>query len=215
MRLIDISQPLGPDTAVWPGDRPVSVDWTQRRRAGDNVNVAALTLSVHAGTHADGSLHVDDDGVGAGSLPLSAFVGPAVVVDARGRQQLDTDALDGLDLDDAPRVLFRTRDRADPGTFPERFAALSTRLARRLVELGVPLVGTDAPSVDPVDSTTLDAHHVLAAGGVVNVENLVLDDVAPGRYTFVGLPLRLLEADSAPLRAVLVETENGEWKTGS
>jgi arylformamidase len=204
MRLIDISQPLGPDTAVWPGDRPVSVDWTLRRRDGDSVNVAALSASVHAGTHADGPLHVDDDGAGAGSLPLAVFVGPAVVVDARGRQVLDADALNGVELDDAPRVLFRTRDRTDPESFPERFAALSPGLARWLVEHGVVLVGTDAPSVDPVDSTALDVHRILVAGGVVNVENLVLDDVAPGRYTFIGLPLRLVDADSAPLRAVLI-----------
>ncbi|MEJ2677864.1 MAG: cyclase family protein [Gemmatimonadota bacterium] len=214
MRLIDISQPLGPDTAVWPGDRPVSVDWTLRRRDGDSVNVAAVSLSVHAGTHADGPLHVNDDGPGAGSLPLAPFLGPAVVVDARGREQLDADALDGVALDDAPRVLFRTRDSTDPGTFPGHFTAFSTGLARRLVELGVLLVGTDAPSVDPVDSTALGAHRILAAGGVVNVENLVLDDVAPGRYTFIGFPLRLVEADSAPLRAVLVDAEDGRRKPG-
>ncbi len=207
MRLIDISQPLGPDTAVWPGDRPVALEWTLRRRNGDSVNVAAVSLSVHAGTHADGPRHVSDEGAGAGSLPLATFVGPAVVVDARGRGELDADTLDGVDLEGAPRVLFRTRERTDPGSFPERFAALSTRLARRLVEMGVKLVGTDAPSVDPVDSTALDAHHILAEGGVVNVENLVLDDVAPGRYTFIGLPLRLVDADSAPLRAVLVAEE--------
>jgi arylformamidase len=209
MRLIDISQPLGSGTAVWPGDRPVSMEWTLRRRDGDSVNVAAVSLSVHAGTHADGTLHVDDDGVGAGSLPLAAFVGPAVVVDARGREELATDTLDGVDLDGVPRVLFRTRERTEPGVFPERFAALSTPLARRLVQMGMVLVGTDAPSVDPVDSTALEAHRILAAGGVVNVENLVLDDVVPGRYTFIGLPLRLVDADSAPLRAVLVADERG------
>ncbi|HKJ92454.1 MAG TPA: cyclase family protein [Longimicrobiales bacterium] len=213
MKLIDISQPLGPGTAVWPGDRPVSLEWTMRRRDGDSVNVAALSLSVHAGTHVDGSLHVDDDGVAAGSLPLSAFVGPAVVVDARGRAALDADTLDGVDLAGAPRVLLRTRAASDATTFPQRFAALTPALARRLVALGVPLVGTDAPSVDPVDSTSLDVHRILAAGGVVNVENLVLDDVVPGRYTFIGLPLRLVDADSAPLRAVLVAEREDETIT--
>lgn len=210
MRLVDISQPLGTGTAVWPGDQPVSVDWTMRRRDGDSVNVAALTLSVHAGTHADGPMHVDDDGAAAGSLPLAAFFGPAVVVDARGRGTVDVDVLEGVDLEGAPRVLLHTRDATDTAVFPERFAALSARLAQRLVELGVQLVGTDAPSMDPADSEALEVHRILAAAGIVNVENLLLDDVAPGRYTFIGLPLRLLDTDSAPLRAVLVDEENGE-----
>jgi hypothetical protein len=69
----------------------------------------------------------------------------------------------------------------------------------------VRLVGTDAPSVDPVDSKTLDAHHAFVAGRVAILENVVLSDVAPGEYTLIALPLRLVEADSSPVRAVLIE----------
>jgi len=58
------------------------------------------------------------------------------------------------------------------------------------------------------DSKTLAAHRALAEGGVAILENLVLDDVEPGRYTLVALPLRLVEADSSPVRAVLLEDES-------
>ena len=208
-RLIDISQPLGPDTAVWPGDRPVALEWTLRRAAGDAVDVAAISLSVHAGTHVDGPMHTGD-GPGAGALALEPFIGPAVVID--GRPHITGDppcvtpaALEGVDAGATPRVLIRTRDDADPGTFPDPFAALAPALAGRLVEQGFVLVGTDAPSVDPVDSKTLDSHRILAAAGIPNVENLALSGVVPGRYTFIGLPLRLEGADSAPVRAVLLD----------
>lgn len=207
-RLIDISQPVGPGTAVWPGDRPFELEWTLRRDAGDTVDVAAVTLSVHTGTHVDGPQHTGD-GPGAGALPLTPFVGPAAVVDGRPHTHGDppvvgSGVLDGVDVEVAPRVLIRTRDEAAAGTFPEPFAALAPTLARRLVEEGFVLVGTDAPSVDPVDSKTLDSHRVLAEAGVPNVENLDLSGVEPGRYTFIGLPLRLEGADSSPVRAVLV-----------
>jgi len=205
VRILDISQPLGSGTAVWPGDRPVEVGWTLKRVSGDSVNVAALAMSVHAGTHVDGPHHCDDAGRRPAELDLAAFVGSAVVVDARGRETLDIDAVAGIDLRAAERVLFRTRDAVDPYEFPRRFAALTPALARRLGDEGVRLVGTDAPSVDPFDSKTLTAHRALGAGGVAILENLVLDDVAPGRYTLVALPLRLVEADSSPVRAVLLE----------
>ena len=208
-RLIDISQPLGPDTAVWPGDRPVRLEWTLRRAAGDAVDVAAVSFSVHAGTHVDGPMHTGD-GPGAGDLALEPFIGPAVVVDGRPHAAGDPPlvgptVLDGVDPAATPRLLIRTRDEADFRAFPDPFAALAPALADRIVERGFVLVGTDAPSVDAVDSKTLASHRILAEAGIPNVENLVLSGVVPGRYTFIGLPLRLAEADSAPVRAVLVE----------
>ena len=35
------------------------------------------------------------------------------------------------------------------------------------------------------------------------LENLVLDDVAPGDYELIALPLKLTGADASPVRAVL------------
>lgn len=207
MKLYDISQPVGPATAVWPGDEPFHMRWTARQEEGASVNVAAIALSVHTGTHVDGPLHLTTHGAPAGALPLEPLIGPALVVEARGRELLDEDVVAEVDLGAAQRVLFRTRTAVDPTEFPARFAALSPALARRLAAAGVRLVGTDAPSVDPVDSTTLDAHRILAEGGAAIVENLVLADVPAGRYTLLVLPLKLVEADSAPARAVLIEGE--------
>jgi arylformamidase len=211
MRLIDVSQPLGPETAAWPGDRPFTLDWTLRREAGDAVDVAAIALSVHTGTHVDGPMHTGE-GPGAGALPPEPFVGPAVVVDGRpfidgSPPRVGPGVLDGVDPAATPRVLIRTRDAVDPTVFPAEVAALSPALARALVERGFVLVGTDAPSVDPVDSTELETHRILAAGGIPNVENLVLSGVEAGRYVFIALPLRLEGADSSPVRAVLLESD--------
>jgi arylformamidase len=200
----DISQPIGPGTAVWPGDRAIALDWTLRRDRGDAVNVAALSMSVHAGTHADGPLHFADAGPDAAGLPLDVYVGACRVLDARGRPALDAGLLDGVDLDAAPRLLVRTREAVDAARFPAAVAPVLPGLARALGRRGVRLFGTDAPSVDPLDSKTLDGHRALAAAGIAILENLVLDDVPPGVYTLVALPLRLVGADSSPVRAVLL-----------
>lgn len=208
MEIFDISQPLGSGTAEWPGDQPFELAWTLRRDRGDSVNVAAVTTSVHIGTHADGPLHTGG-GAAVGALPLEPFLGPAAVVDARphvdGEPPLvGASVLDGVDPGRTSRVLLRTRDDDDPQRFPPRFAALSPELCRRLAAAGFLLVGTDAPSVDPVDSKSLEAHGILVEAGIRNLENLALSGVAPGPYTLVALPLALVEADSSPVRAVLV-----------
>jgi arylformamidase len=205
VRIIDISQPVGPETAAWPGDQPFELAWTLRQDRGDSVNVSAIRMSVHVGTHTDGGFHVSPSGSRPVDMPLSAYLGRALVIDARGREKLDERVVDDVDFAKTTRILFRTLDRADHRAFPAYFLAPTPGLARRLVAGGVKLVGSDAPSMDDVDSKTLDSHHILADGGVVTLENLVLNDVQPGEYTLIALPLKVLEADSAPVRAVLID----------
>ena len=207
VRIIDISQPVGVATAVWPGDQPFELVWTMRQDAGDSVNVAAITLSVHTGTHTDGPLHVSTPGAGAGALALHPYIGKTRVLDARAHGALDEAVLDAVDMNRVRRILFRTRDTIDEKQFPERFLAPTPGLAHKLVAAGVQLVGSDAPSMDDVDSKTLESHHIFADAGIATLENLVLSHVAPGDYTLIALPLKLVDADSSPVRAVLIEGE--------
>ena len=84
----------------------------------------------------------------------------------------------------------------------EDFAYLTVETVALLVRLGVRLFGTDAPSVDHVHSTTLDAHNALHRAGIVILEGLALRDVPPGEYELIALPLKVA-VDGSPLRAVL------------
>jgi len=206
-RIHDITQPLDERTAAWPGDREVSMDWTMRRDRGASVNVAALCLTVHAGTHMDGPLHFADGGATAAEAPLEHLIGRARVIDARGHDMLDVDLLDGIDAGREERLLFRCFEQFAPGRFPDPFPAFTPALARACADAGVKLIATESPSVDTFDSKTLESHRLLQAGAVVIIENVVLSDVPAGRYSLVALPLRLTDADSAPLRAVLLELE--------
>ena len=206
-RIHDITQPLDERTAVWPGDREVSMDWTMRRDRGDSVNVASLCLTVHAGTHMDGPLHFADGGATAAETPLEHLIGRARVIDARGHEALDADLLDGIDARDEERLLFRCFEEFVPGRFPDPFPAVTPALAHACADAGVKLIATESPSVDTFDSKTLESHRLLQAGDVVIIENVVLSNVPAGRYWLVALPLPLTDADSAPLRAVLLELE--------
>ncbi len=76
---------------------------------------------------------------------------------------------------------------------------------RWLAERGVRLVGIDSQSVDPATSKTLDSHQQLLKLDLRVLENLVLDDVPAGDYELIALPLKLMQADASPVRAVLRE----------
>ena len=100
-------------------------------------------------------------------------------------------------------MLYRVLPEGEGGRFPGGFAALTVEGARTLVGFGLKLFGTDAPSVDPVDSRTLDAHHALDQGGVAILEGLALAGVPAGEYELIALPLKWQDVDAAPVRAVL------------
>lgn len=204
--LYDLSPTVRPDTAVWPGDTPFSYRWSAALAQGDPVNLSTVTTTPHVGSHADAPLHTEPRGEGIGDLGLAPFLGPCRVVRVPPTALIEPRHLEGVEL--APpggpgRLLLRTDSVRDRAVFPERFAAISPELARKLAEAGLLLVGVDTPSVDSYGSDDLAAHHALARGGVVILEGLVLDGVAEGVYELIALPLKLAGLDASPVRAVL------------
>jgi arylformamidase len=200
----DISIAMAPGTPEWPGDTPFSCTWAWRMSRGDSVNVSAITSSPHVGTHADAPLHVHDAWPGADELPLDAFHGPAVVCSVPAdRDLIELADLGALPSEPVERLLLRTDCSVAGGSFPERWPALSPAAAQALVENGLRLLGTDAPSVDPRTSTDLAVHHVLFRAGACNLENLDLHAVADGAWELTAYPLKIAGADAAPVRAVL------------
>ena len=103
-----------------------------------------------------------------------------------------------------PRVLVRTCERAATA-WSDDFAAFAPKAIEWLAARGVLLVGIDTPSVDPASSTALASHHALRRLDLRVLENLVLDDVPEGDYELIALPLKLIDAEASPVRAVLRE----------
>ena len=204
MSWIDITRSLSPDTAVWPGDQPVQWTWSARREEGSSVNLGAIHTTVHAGTHADAPLHTEGSGRAIHAIDLDPYIGPAEVVHVRGDAVTESDVANVTER----RVLFRTPASDLPDNeWPERVTPISPGAIDAMNDRGVVLVGTDAPSVDPLDSKTLDAHHALFAAGMLNLEGLYLKEVEPGRYSLIALPLKIHGADGSPVRAALRATD--------
>ena len=209
-RLWDISQTLRPALPVWPGDTAFSHRARWSMDDGSPVNVAAFETTVHAGAHADAPLHYHAGGASAAEVGLDAYLGPCQVVDATGCGETLTRAFVERALP-APleRVLFRTFARFPHDVWPEAFTAVAAGAIDYLASRGVILIGVDAPSLDPQASKTMDAHQAVLAADMRVLEGLVLDDVPPGRYELVALPLKLAGLDASPVRAVLRELDRG------
>ncbi len=205
MRIHDISVPLREGVACWPGDAPYEWQWSWRRSAGASVNVGRVAMSVHTGTHTDAPFHFADDGQTIDALDLEPYIGPARVVEVRGKPRIGISDLRGSDLVSTPRVLLRTDAWTDHAHFPESIPVLEPDVPAWLAERRVMLVGVDVPSVDALDSKDLPIHHALGRHCIAILENLVLSSITPGVYELIALPLRIVGADGAPVRAILRE----------
>lgn len=203
-RIWDISQTLRPGLPVWPGDTEFGLERTWDMAAGSPVNVARITMSTHSGTHGDAPLHYGNDAPDIASVDLDPYIGECLVVDARGISGAigvgDLPAIESAD-----RVLLRTYDTFPHDQWREDFTAISAEAIRWLAAQGVKLIGTDAPSVDPQNSKSIDAHKAVLEHDMRILEGLVLDGVEAGRYELIALPLKIAGGDAGLCRAILRE----------
>jgi len=210
MKLIDISRPLQTGVPTWPNDTAFSYEVSWSKEQSGSVNVGKLTMSIHTGTHMDAPFHFDNDGKKVIDLDLEVFCGPARVIDVSGKSSVGADDLAAYDLDGVKRLLLRTKSWVNPDVFPEEITFLGADLPPFLAEKGIRLIGVDVPSVDPLNSKELSAHHGLHLHHIHILEGIVLDHVEPGDYELIALPLPLVEADGSPVRAVLRVTSQKE-----
>ena len=207
MRMYDISVGISPDLPVWPGDPPVKLERLRDIAKGDESTVTHLSFGAHVGTHVDAPLHFLQGGDSIDRLPLRLLTGRAYVVDMGKAEVIDEVSLGKVNLPPRTRrVLFKTRNSELWGKekqFVEKYVALTPGGANWLVKKGVQLVGVDYLSVAPYDDS-VSTHRALLSARVVILEGLDLRDVTQGRYTLYCLPLKLVGAEGAPARAILV-----------
>ena len=190
---------------MFPGDTAYAQQWVARIGPGCPVNVSAITSSPHVGAHADAPLHYADGAAAIGAVDLAPYLGRCRVIHAIACGPLVevrhlAHAMHAL----PPRVLVRTFERA-PSTWSDDFSAYAPETVEWLASQGVKLVGIDTASVDPASSKTLASHQQLRRLDLRVLENLVLDDVPEGDYELIALPLKWVDADASPVRAILRE----------
>src|SRR5450631_1852982 len=121
MEIFDISRALSSSLAPWPGDTPFHFELKWKMTEGATVNVGAINMGVHNGTHADAPFHFDESGDAIECMPLDAYIGDAVVVDLAKLFAKTGDVFDrtrqigiadlepsSASLEQAPRLLVKT-----------------------------------------------------------------------------------------------------------
>lgn len=201
---IDLTRTLRPGMIHWPDDRGFDLHAVDRWSGPGTYNLSEIHTGAHIGTHIDAPRHATRDGLAIADLPLSRLCGPATVVDCPETRHINASDLEAVVIPAGDRVLLRTPNRLlwDKPTFDEGYVALAEDAACWLAARGTPLVGIDYLSVDAYAAAGGPCHQILLGAGVVVIEGLMLDDVAPGRYELIALPLKIEGADGSPARVI-------------
>lgn len=202
---IDISLSLRMGMVNWPGDPPFEIQRVHDMGKGDTANLSRIIMGTHSGTHIDAPSHFIPNGKGVDLMPLEVATGPARIIEIYDGQSIKPDELRNHEIRKGERILFKTRNSSHPldtDNFREDFVFISEEAAGYLAERKLRLVGVDCLSVGRFKGGGR-THRALLEAGVWIIEGLDLSRVPPGKYDLICLPLRIVDGDGAPCRAIV------------
>lgn len=206
---IDITAPIDPQkTPIYPGDAPAKLDFLQHMDRGGKLTLSAFSMGAHTGTHVDAPMHFIKGGASLDRIPLDTFMGHVRIIDCSAEAlAIDATELSKHDWRGAQRIFFRTRNSrkafmTNP-VFHKDFTYLAPDAAQLLADAGVVLVGVDYISAEQFGAPEPRTHRALLGRDIPIVEGLMLEDVQPGDYELMLLPMRVIGHEAASARALI------------
>lgn len=206
MKIFDISRKLGAGTIVYPGNPKFTLRRlkTHRRHGSE---LSEMTIGLHTATHLDAPRHFLRNGASIENTRLERCVGWCRVLNM-------TRVAEGIGEADVRRhkpqkgemLLFKTKNSASSTRFNRKFIHLTESGARYLARAGIRAVGTDGPSIRKYKLRPDTVHPLLFRAKILVYEGLDLRNIRPGRYYFIGVPLKIQNAEGSPVRAILIKT---------
>ncbi|MFN8224722.1 MAG: cyclase family protein [Gaiellales bacterium] len=222
-RLVDLTQLLGPATALWPGSSPF-VATTVATYERDQCYARELAFPEHAGTHLDAPSHFIPGQARVHELDPTTFLRPLVKLDVRpwvgedetvsiGREVIEElEARDGAITPGVVVVVHTGWDahvsNADRYLGPNgttAFPGLAASAAELLVERRVAGLGIDTLSTDVGGSPSQEVHLCFLPSGAWQLEGLVNLAALPPRGAWIVVaPLNLVDGSGTPARVFAI-----------
>ena len=205
---IDVSATIKSGMVHWPSDPSVTIKRTKDMDHGGRCNVSHLSMGSHTGTHMDAPLHFLKEGKSLDQMPLDATVGEARIIEIKDPESIKPEELKQYKIRRGERILFKTKNSEhswNSDEFDKDFVYISKEAARYLAKIRIQTVGVDYLSVGGFYKDGLETHQALLGAGIWIIEGLNLSKVKAGRYQLICLPLKILNSDGAPARAVVAQ----------
>jgi arylformamidase len=179
--------------------------------------VRGVHMRLHAGSHVDAPEHNVPGGTQIHQLPLDLFIGDAIVADLRDKlpsksiTAADLEQRVGTKIKKGDRLLLRTDHNNTYDGGSEKWMTESPYLTigatMWCIEKGIVIVGYDFyhGNDEPKSPRVFHNSRTLSEHGIITMPYLKnLDRIGEERFTLIGFPLNLINAEASPIRAVAV-----------
>ena len=172
---------------TYPTDPDVEITNFKSLAKGNSCNLTAIKFGTHSGTHVDAPKHIFNDGLGVDSLALQKLIVTCRVIDINKLKE--------------PKII--TKEMKEQAILLKN-GNLNLSQAQSLLNNKISCVGTNEQSIESGTDKSHPVHKLLLSNDVIIIENLNLEQVSPGVYQLICLPLKIKDCDGAPCRAILV-----------
>lgn len=205
MKVYDISMTIHEGMAVYKNKEEKKPKIINRGNfSTGSAYESAAQMDLHTGTHIDSPLHMIENGETMDLYPIDRYIADAKVIDLTHVEEAITkDNLINEDIQRGDFLLFKTRNSLTE-EFDFNFVYLEKTGAEYLATIGVQGVGTDALGIERAQPDH-ETHKALLGKGIMIIEGLRLKDIKPGKYKLICLPIKILETEAAPARAILID----------
>jgi arylformamidase len=206
MEIYDISIGIQPTMLVWPGVSAPIIKSHKAIESGDSVNDRDMCINLHTGSHMDAPEHFIKDGLTIDKVAIEQCYGRAYVLEVDEHvinEEVINYHRDIFKIYE--RVIFKTKNsQSRCGEFNYDFSAFDESGAKAISKYPVKLVGIDYLSIQKYGKHYDMVHKILLKNMII-LENLELRDINPGEYILSAFPIKIIGAEAAPVRAVLIK----------
>lgn len=206
MNFIDISWPISNQITTYKNKSDVKIESTKIYEK-DGVRESKICMGLHTGTHIDMPCHFLKDGYSSSQLLFKKVNGECQVLDLTCVENKIT-AQDLMQFDiKSDIILFKTKNSflESDDKFNFDFVYLDKSGAEYLAKnFKLNLVGIDYLGIE-TKQPKHETHIQLFNANVLILEGLRLKEVESGFYNLICLPLKILNVDALPCRAILLK----------
>ncbi len=199
--LIDLTHTFTENMPVYPGDSKPEFKQVSDM-CGKGCTRYEVKTSMHVGTHIDAPFHMLENGKRLSEINIERFFGNGILLDARGKDKIDIDLLEGKSIKKDSIVFIMTGlyKRFGSEDYYKNYPEITEAFAREVVKLDVKIVGIDTPSPD---RAPFKIHKILLEKEILIIENLTnLEQLFNiENFEVIALPVKF-NLDGAPVRVV-------------
>lgn len=207
MKIYDISMNIQHGMAVYKNKeekRPI-LKVVQDFSSGSAYE-SKIIMNMHTGTHVDAPLHMFEGGKSIDTIDLNSVVTKCKVLDLTSvNDKITKEDLVDKNILKGDFIVLKTKNSYTE-QFDYNFVFLEKSGAEFLVGKEIIGVGIDSLGIER-SQLGHETHKILMEKGITIIEGLRLKDVEEDEYILCAPPLKIINAEAAPTRAVLIKIE--------